>query len=190
MNQILIIIGLLLTIINTSRCQETQKKGSLEPLEVEWIVNEENDTILIGQINRKNLELNYTYNAWLKSSQERSRIPENWVDEHIEYTEDLSVKIYLGTWCSDTQRELGAMIKILDALKIPDQQIQMFALSESKDSPQGFELVDDIRQVPTLIFLKNGKELNRIVEFPIESLHQDISKILRSEPYQHAYYGF
>lgn len=190
MKQILTIIGLLLTIINTSSCQETQKKRSLEPLEVEWVVNEANDTILIGQINRKNLELNSTYKAWLKRSHDRYRIPENWVEQHIEYTEDLSVKIYLGTWCADTQRELGAMIKILDALKIPDQQIQMFALSENKDSPQGFELIDTIRQVPTLIFLENGKELNRIVEFPIESLHQDISKILRSEPYQHAYYGF
>ena len=44
-----------------------------------------------------------------------------------------------------------------------------------------------IYNVPTIIFLKNGYEINRFVEFPVNSLESDISKIIKGEPYKHSY---
>jgi hypothetical protein len=54
----------------------------------------------------------------------------------------------------------------------------------------GYEKDYDIINIPTLIFLENGKEINRIVEFPVESLIEDFSKILKKEAYQDAYADF
>ena len=37
------------------------------------------------------------------------------------------------------------------------------------------------------IFFKDNKELNRIVEFPIQTLEQDMLEILKGNPYKNAY---
>lgn len=165
-------------------------QSKLKPLDAIQVVNEENDTILLGQINRKNIELNATYNQWYQKSYQKYHIPENWIDQHKAYAQNVTAKIFLGTWCTDTHRELGSMIKILDSLGIFHHQIEMYALTEDKDSPNAIEKEYQITQVPTLILFENQVELNRIVEFPIQSLHQDLSKILKKEPYQDAYYDF
>jgi hypothetical protein len=41
--------------------------------------------------------------------------------------------------------------------------------------------------VPTFIFMKDGQELGRIVEYPLESLEKDMAKILSGVDYKHAY---
>jgi hypothetical protein len=41
--------------------------------------------------------------------------------------------------------------------------------------------------LPMFIFSKKGEEINRIVEFPIISLEQDILDILQDKGYKHAY---
>ena len=40
------------------------------------------------------------------------------------------------------------------------------------------------------IFIEDGNELNRIVEFPVESLVEDFSKILKKLPYKDSYADF
>ena len=62
-------------------------------------------------------------------------------------------------------------------------------MSEEKTTPENFENGLNIIKVPTLIFYKNGEELNRFVEFSIVSLEEDIRKILSSEEYRDAYYS-
>ena len=39
-------------------------------------------------------------------------------------------------------------------------------------------------------FIEDGNELNRIVEFPVESLIEDFSKILKKLPYEDSYADF
>jgi hypothetical protein len=45
----------------------------------------------------------------------------------------------------------------------------------------------DITNVPTFIFYRNGKEINRIVESPVISLEKDMLSILAGEVYKHTY---
>ena len=57
------------------------------------------------------------------------------------------------------------MFKILDALNVHNNRIEMYGLSEFKDSPNRLEKEYEILNIPTLIFFENGIEINRIVEF-------------------------
>ena len=59
-----------------------------------------------------------------------------------------------------------------------------------KTVPEGYEKKYDILNIPTLIFMENGKENNRIVEFPVVNLLDDFSKILKKQPYKNAYADF
>ena len=50
-------------------------------------------------------------------------------------------------------------------------------------SPGGEEWGLNIQRVPTLIFLKNGREINRIVETPVTSWEADFLTIVSNQTY-------
>ncbi len=85
--------------------------------------------------------------------------------------------IFLGTWCGDTQRELPRFQKIIETEKIPLRVIEYHALNRNKESGEALPAEYGIRFVPTFVFLRNGKEIGRIVEAPRKSLEEDIVDI-------------
>jgi len=50
---------------------------------------------------------------------------------------DVSVLIFFGTWCHDSQREVPRMLKILEAVGLPEAHIKMVTLDFSKTDPGG-----------------------------------------------------
>ena len=93
----------------------------------------------------------------------------------------------MGTWCEDSQREIPALQKILEAADYKEEQVEMIAMTHDKDTPQGLEEGYEIEYVPSIIFFKDGAEMNRIVEYPQETLEKDMVKILSGKPYKHYY---
>ncbi len=91
---------------------------------------------------------------------------------------DVETIVFLGTWCSDSRREVPRFLKTADALNIPESRVKLFALDRTKTSPDGTSGKYDIQRVPTFIFLKGGKEIGRIVESPKASLEEDMFSIL------------
>jgi hypothetical protein len=63
----------------------------------------------------------------------------------------------------------------------------MYAMTAEKTTPSNFEKGLNITNVPTFIFYKNGNEMNRFVELPVENLAQDLAKIIKGETYHHSY---
>jgi tetratricopeptide (TPR) repeat protein len=103
-------------------------------------------------------------------------------------------KIFFGTWCGDSQRELPRMSRLLNELSIPAKNIQWVALDDSstfyKQSPQHEEKELNIFRVPTFIVYEKGTEIGRVVEFPVETLERDLLKILGHQPYESNYTSF
>ncbi len=58
----------------------------------------------------------------------------------------------------------------------------MLRLDREKKSGRNIEVGKNVHHVPTFIFLKNGTEIGRIVESPIESLEEDMFNILIGSP--------
>lgn len=148
---------------------------------------EEGTPYIIGAINRANL-LTYAHSQWFQKEYDYFKLDTAWVEEMKPHAQGLQYQLFLGTWCEDSQREVPAMFKILDALGMEDQDILIYAMDEDKVTPRQYEKGLNIINIPTLIFYKDGQEMNRIVEFPVESLYKDMAKILKSESYQDAYY--
>ena len=63
----------------------------------------------------------------------------------------------------------------------------MVAVTHDKDTPNNLEEGYELEYVPTIIFFKDGAEINRIVEYTQESLEKDMLTILSGKPYKHAY---
>ena len=96
------------------------------------------------------------------------------------------IEIFMGTWCSDSQREAPRFIKILEHLNFTKYRI--LALDENKKSKQGFEKDKNIIRVPTIIiYNNNNEEINRIIEYPVVSLENDLITILANKKYKPNY---
>ena len=88
--------------------------------------------------------------------------------------EDISVVIMFGTWCHDSKREVPRMLRILDSAGVGTEQISLIGVDINKTEPKGREKLYNLRNTPTLILLKNGKEVGRIIERPNVSLEADL----------------
>lgn len=90
------------------------------------------------------------------------------------------VEVYLGTWCTDSQREVPKFLKMLDVLK-SGYQVELPAsyvgVNRAKNEPR--DLLDGraIEKVATFIVFRNGAEIGRVVETPNGLLEDDLLQI-------------
>ncbi len=90
----------------------------------------------------------------------------------------VEVLVFYGPWCGDSRVQVPLFQRIAEKAEIPDSRIRYYALDRSKSSPGGLESRYAIERVPTFIFLRDGKEIGRVVESPRTTLEGDIVAIL------------
>ncbi|MEM7485751.1 MAG: thioredoxin family protein [Bacteroidota bacterium] len=150
------------------------------------ITTENGKKFLVGKINLEGLK-SESYQAWFNQGYDSYTVDEGLINLFKKRLAKHEVKLFLGTWCGDSKREVPRIIKILKTAKFPMEQLEIIALDRRKEqykkSPTGEEKGLDIIKVPTMIFFKSGKEVNRIVESPIESLEEDMVQIVNKKPY-------
>lgn len=152
------------------------------------VPDEEEETImLLGPANEEGLQQE-PFNSWYHTTYEDYQVNDSLVALIKPQLKDVSIKLFMGTWCEDSQRETPGIYKILNAANFNLKNLQLIAVDRDKVTPQKLEENFNITNVPTLIFFKDGKEMNRIVEYPIESLEQDILNILTNQAYKNAYF--
>ena len=93
---------------------------------------------------------------------------------------DIEIYVLFGTWCHDSQREVPRFLQLLNSLNIQENYIHLIGLNFLKNEPQDRGKHFQIKKTPTFVFLRNQKEIGRIVEMPEISLEADLLKILGS----------
>ncbi|MDD9880624.1 MAG: thioredoxin family protein [Candidatus Marinimicrobia bacterium] len=91
---------------------------------------------------------------------------------------DISVRIFMGTWCHDSKREVPRFYKVWDGLKLSESQIIIVGLNKKKKGYFKNYSEFGITNTPTFIFYRNGKEIGRIVERPKGRLEEHLKTIL------------
>jgi len=89
-----------------------------------------------------------------------------------------SVTIVMGTWCSDSRRELPRFYKIWETLGLMFEKMDIIGVDTRKHAPDGMTDILGIEKVPTFIFNRDDTELGRIVESPEESLEIELFRML------------
>lgn len=141
----------------------------------------EGKQLLLGKINKTGLS-EKPYDDWFTKNY-TSYIPKQEVVNSIKNTLDsYTIKVFMGTWCGDSKREVPKFYKVLDKAGFPIDRLTTVAVHNKRDqykqSPGGEHEGLNIHRVPVFIFYKNGIEINRIVESPKKSLEEDIRDIL------------
>lgn len=154
--------------------------------------NNDSSTKLLGVITKTELT-NGAYATWFYSEFD-SYTPDAKTISTIEKgLSNYTILVFMGTWCGDSRKEVPRLYKILEAAKYPMQQLKVVAVDNDqnnyKKSPTGEEKELNIHRVPTFIFYRNGNEINRIVEHPIETLEKDINTIISTTNYKPKYHS-
>ena len=97
---------------------------------------------------------------------------------------DVSVLMFFGTWCHDSEREVPRLLKLLEAAGLSENNLSLIALDYRKREPKGRAVKFNVRYTPTAIFMREGVEVGRIVERPATTLHEEILKIYQLQPHR------
>lgn len=177
-NSILILITILCSIIGNT--QEVNKEIAIA----------DETPFLLGKINKDGLTSEH-YNSWFSKNYEDYKLDKATIEAIKSKLNQYQITLFMGTWCGDSKQEVPRFYKILEACNFPEEQLTVIALSKKpymyKQSPNHYEAGLNIHRVPTFIFYKNRKEVNRIVEHPVETLEKDILNIIDSNNYKSNY---
>tara|TARA_B100000575_G_scaffold137565_1_gene109731 strand:- start:821 stop:1324 length:504 start_codon:yes stop_codon:yes gene_type:complete len=139
------------------------------------------------------VDIDYLFNSpntvWFQKNYESYVIDDVALYEDFSKLNEYNIEIFMNTRCHDSKREVPRLLKILNSLNFSDENLRIILLNSDKKTEDGLEIGKDITNTPTIIFLKNSNEENRIVEFPYENLEKDIFKIINNMGYKNVYYS-
>lgn len=146
---------------------------------------------LLGEIDKTGLT-SENYQDWFIQNYNDYTTDKRVITQLSKKITDYQILVFMGTWCGDSKREVPRFYKILESCNFPMEQLRVIALSSQpnmyKQSPNHEEAGLNIHRVPTFIFYKDRKEVNRIVEHPVNSLELDMLSIVNDETYNSNYY--
>jgi thiol-disulfide isomerase/thioredoxin len=103
-------------------------------------------------------------------------VPSKAAQEHLrQWAPALFVKVYAGSWCSDTKKLLPDFMRLAELTGI---SYSLYFLDMSKKSPAGEEKKDSILFLPTFILYKDGEELGRVIETAPHGIERHLEKLL------------
>jgi thiol-disulfide isomerase/thioredoxin len=91
---------------------------------------------------------------------------------------EVDLLVFFGSWCGDSWREVPRLIKIVQLAGLSETRVRYYGLDRTKKSSDGLTDTYRIERVPTIIVLRKGEELGRVVELPRSTLEGDLFEIL------------
>lgn len=183
MNKILIILALITlscgnTVTKSSAASETENQST------ETMVQRD---MLLGEFNKKDLQQK-PFSSWFEPRYDKFTPETEAMATIKENLDSYEIKVLMGTWCGDSKREVPKLLKILDKANYDYNNIELVAVDYNKTTPSKIEEEVNVHRVPTIIFYKDGKEVNRFVEYAQgESIEEDIAKIVSGKEYKNSY---
>ncbi len=94
-------------------------------------------------------------------------------------SEEVTVEIFLGTWCPDCRQHVSACLKLMDMVNNPLIRSVFTGIPRDRAARPPYTKDKNIERVPTFIVFFRNQEIGRIIETPQLSVEADILKILQ-----------
>tara|TARA_B100000809_G_C15102096_1_gene517316 strand:+ start:1049 stop:1939 length:891 start_codon:yes stop_codon:yes gene_type:complete len=154
------------------------------------IITDGETPYLLGKIDKSGLEGD-NYTSWFSKNYDDYDLDKVTIDALKSELKDYQITLFMGTWCGDSKQEVPRFYKVLEACDFSIDQLTVIAVSRKpymyKQSPNHQEAGLNIHRVPTFLFYKDKKEVNRIVEHPVESFEKDMLNITTTNDYKSNY---
>jgi len=137
--------------------------------------------ILVGPVTRAALRTP-PYSEWYDGNYSRYQPDLKTLEKLRPLLAGVSLEAYFGTWCGDSRRQIPRLSRLLDAAEVDEKVLTLVALSdqpmEFKQAPGRPEAKRYVHRTPTIVIVRDGREVGRIVETPEVSLEADLLAIL------------
>ena len=95
------------------------------------------------------------------------------------YRKNVTVKVFLGTWCIDSIRNVPAYLKMKVMIGDSNFKTTYIGVNREHSDGAGMTRAYNVITSPTYIFEIDGREVGRITEKPRKSIEEDMVDILR-----------
>ncbi len=143
-------------------CQAIAQSNSFPLYEI--LPDAEETKILKGFITPKIIKEDSSF-TWYAQTAKYFRPNAEAVKVIAEKAYDFHIIIFMGTWCHDSQQIMPKYLATLEAAEFPDHRMVMIAVDRQKNAHANLQRPLNVVNVPTLLIMKDGKEMGRIVEF-------------------------
>lgn len=137
-----------------------------------------NEKTFKGIISRQVLE-NDTSFHWYAEAQ-KIYTPNPAATEALQKNKDsVQLLVFMGTWCEDSHFVIPRLFKLTQAAGFTDDHITLIGVDRKKLTLSHLCEAMGVTNVPTIIVMKKGKELGRVVEYGTSgSFDKDLAEIL------------
>ncbi|HWI90880.1 MAG TPA: thioredoxin family protein [Flavisolibacter sp.] len=134
--------------------------------------------VLKGFITKQELATDSSF-KWFAENQKGYTPDQNALQLLRANRDSINIVAFGGTWCGDTKFVLPKFFVLADAAGLSQDRVTLLGVDHSKKTIQHLSEAFGITNVPTIIVMKNGKELGRVVEYGHTGLFdKDLAEIL------------
>lgn len=144
------------------------------------LVERPNEKTLKGIISREVLQKDTSFKWYAENLKNYS--PNAAALEGLKKNKDsVQLLTFMGTWCEDSQFIIPKLYSLMDAAGFSQDRITLVGVDRKKQTLSHLAEALNITNVPTIIALKNGKEIGRVIEFGKYGLFDmELGDILKS----------
>ena len=95
--------------------------------------------MLVGLSNRGGLQQD-SFSVWFNKEYGAYALNNEAVQVINNDSKNLSIKLFMGTWCGDSRREVPRIYQILDAADFDESRLILINVDREKKSPDGEEI--------------------------------------------------
>jgi len=116
---------------------------------------------------------------WFDSCYVAYKANQSFINSLKPMSTEIKVVVVAGSWCEDTQRELPHFYKVMNEVGVSENQIELIMVDRKKHSSAFNVSALDVKNIPAIIFYKDGKEQGRIVEAAIGGTEEAMMNIFK-----------
>jgi thiol-disulfide isomerase/thioredoxin len=128
-------------------------------------INDRKETVLNGIITKYAIANNDVLKTWYVANKNGYK-PDAAVLTAMQAVKGkVQFVIFGGTWCEDTQNILPKFFTLQELAGVDDSSISFYGVDRAKKTLGNLQDAFKVTNVPTIIVMKDGKEVGRVVEY-------------------------
>ncbi len=128
-------------------------------------IDDKNVTILNGIISKNDVAENAAFKNWYPANQASYKADTAIINALANAKDKVQYVVFGGTWCEDTQSILPKFFKLQEESGTSENNISFYGVDRTKKTLGNLTAAFKITNVPTIIVMKDGKEIGRVVEY-------------------------
>lgn len=144
----------------------------------EVLVERPNEKSFKGIISRAVLTADTSFKWYGEAYKSYSPNPSS-IEVLRQHKDTIQLLVFMGTWCEDSHFVIPRLFKLTDAAGFSDDRVTLIGVDRSKKTLSHLCEALQVTNVPTIIVMKKGKELGRVIEYGSSGLFdKDLAEVL------------